>query len=198
MRKLVLFFPLIFTLVAASSHAWDVDLKIGNKILNKSDWAPLEEQNEVSLIIDTNPLMRIARQPLSLTYGVSWAGDAKNNYWLEDEFGNSEKVSMGASLFSLKLGVKRLWNPWKVVKLSAIAGGFVARGTVEGYTAYGSAKQTGVGGGPWGGLNAWFDFGHVNMGGYCEYSFINLNFEGEDNDVNAGGVHFGFFGGGNW
>ncbi len=159
---------------------------IGVKNLDKNDWSPLENQVEISLLLDG----RESSMPVNGVADLRYSFDT----------GKSQGVSLKGSTFELNLGVRKYFEfqtsgrRWSVSPFTPFIGGglTLGYGEIEGTLGGITIKDTGYGVGFWidGGALYTFENG-VSLGFEVGYSRLPVKFNDLGARADAGGLRFG-------
>ena len=189
----------VFLLVTVSAHArgavsygstGNVNLMIGQKSMNSSDWGSLDNQGELGVLFD----YREGNWPVSLAVDFFGSSDSKD--W---GYGGTHK----ASTTELCVGVKKIWD-FRGSPVKPFIGGGLAYITGEdklsGYdynNYYYSDSLNDSAFGFWISGGVYFTLSqHFNLGVIARMSRAKINLGGDN--VEAGGEHIGLLLGYHW
>ena len=178
----------------SNPNAWtgNVNGFLGAKILDKDDWAPVDEHFEGGVLID----FRQKSWPISIAIDLLSSYDEEDVSFAVLNFGSfSYKLEGRTSEFNL--GIRKIWDNPSMIR-PYIGGGIAFISAEIKGTAYGlsiSDDDTGVG--------VWFDAGayvtlnrHFNIGADVRWSKAEVTLFNVDGE--AGGWHFGMLLGFHW
>jgi opacity protein-like surface antigen len=196
---------------AQESSDWtgDINIYLGNKMLDKDDWSINEEgvkleldtQRQAGLDIDFGK--KSWPVYIALGYLSSSADDSISEEIAIDDMIIPVKTKMEGSTKEIRLGVKKIWEPTSAIR-PYIGGGLAminAEGKItasaEGISSGISADDQAVGFYVNGGVY-WTIADHFNLGVDVGYSKAKVTFDELESDMEAGGVHYGLMLGYHW
>ena len=185
---------LVPTLGICDSTGWtgNFNLFLGWKILDESDWAPVDQHEEIGLRLD----FKQKSWPVSIAIDYLKSKDSKLGPLVLPVTGtSSDKVEGETS--EIDLGVRKIWNTSP--KFRPFVGGGIAfiKGEFDFQSGITHITDDDTGTGIW--LDAgmyWIFGGHFNLGVDLRYSWAEVTLLGVD--ANAGGWHFGMIFGYHW
>jgi hypothetical protein len=185
---------LVPTLGICGSNGWtgNFNLFLGWKILDESNWAPVDQHEEIGFLLDFKP----KSWPVSIAIDYLKSNDDKLGSFVLPFTGTpSEKV--GSETSEIDLGIRKIWNTSP--KFRPFVGGGIAfiKGEFDLTSGSTQMAEDDTGTGIW--LDAgmyWIFGGHFNLGidlrySWAEVTLFNVN-------ANAGGWHFGMIFGYHW
>ena len=194
---------------AVGDWTGNANFSIGNKVLDKDDWAVDEEgfkleldtQREVALNVDfgekTWPIHIV------IAYLGSSADDSMSEDVDIDGYAYTGKLTFKGSTGELRLGINKIWEPTSTIR-PYIGGGFAMisaeakiTASIAGVSASESDDDQAVGFYVNGGIY-WTLAEHYNLGIDVGYSKAKVTFDKLYTDVEAGGAHYGVFLGYHW
>jgi len=182
--KKILAVILMLSFINASADAWtgNVNLFLGQKNLNKSDWDPADKQAEAGLLFDFRPV----------TWPVSIAIDILAS---EDKFTDGG-LKFTASTSEADLGLRKIWEISDSSIRPYIGGGVAfVNGKIKERSTNVSIDDNGTGYWVNGGVY-WTLAESFNVGLELRYSNADVTILGSD--VKAGGTHAGLILGYHW
>lgn len=177
---------------ASQAQGWtgNVNALIGTKMLDDDDWEPVEEQDQLGVLVDFRPT----------AWPVNLAIDLLRS---EDDASVSGIIGVDAEITEVDLGVRKHWDRWSLLR-PYIGGGLAyvsadLEVSVDLPPPFGperepfddSAFGLWINGGVYWSLRDAF-----NVGIDLRYSDADVSFAGVD--ANAGGVHAGLLLGYHW
>ena len=176
---------------ALARYEGNVNLFVGEKILSKGDWEPVDQQPEIGVAL----AFGIERAPVHLA--IDLFASRKSDTVDVPGLGPAD-VSARTREFSL--GIRKVWTPGHFRPFVG-AGGCIVNVdlTVEAPGFHQSNQDNAYGVWVEGGL-MWRLGGHVNLGLDARYSHADASFtrNGLPTDVAAGGFHAGLIVGYGW
>ena len=186
----VLTVPALFALLAlalpsissAEVHG-NVNLFLGMKTLSDGDWEPIEDQPEFGVLTDWGA----KEWPIHIAADVLFSSD-------DEDIGG---VDVDGETFELALGVRKVWYQNDRFRPYVGGGLDVVQAEVEFEGSFGSVDDDDTG------IGAWVDGGIVwrigevfQIGAGLRYSYAEVELFEED--LKAGGLHYGLVAGFGW
>ncbi len=178
---------------AADAGPWsgNLNLRAGFKLLDDSDWDPVDTQGEVALQLD----FRKPDWPISVALDVSYSSDDDSESVFVTGFGQENADVEGRTL-EWNIGVRKIWEGSSLVRPYA-GGGLAliwAKQKWDATIAVEEEDDTGIG--AWIGGGAFVTlWEHWNFGVDVRYSYAKVELI---EDTNGGGLHAGMLAGYHW
>jgi opacity protein-like surface antigen len=168
----------------ASDLEGNVRILAGQKFLKSNDWQSMDKQDEFGVIFD----IKKKEWPVSIAFDLFGSGaDSDSN----------DLITKHGYTGEMHLGVRKIWDindqfhPYIGGGLAIISAGFKQHDNV------GSLKDDDSGTGAWLGTGAYWNVTpHFNLGFDVRYSEASVSVFNQD--IKAGGTHFGLTFGYNW
>ncbi len=178
----------------ATDWSGNVNVVVGLKMLEDSDWGDFDNQTEIGVMADFGD----DSWPLSLCANLIYSSDSKSDYH-DNEVGNNYYYTYyaeNASTVELNLGVKKIWTPTDRFNVYVAGGLAIIYGEMEitqadnldsgTYWDTDTEDDTGLGG--WAAVGCYVTFTrHINIGVDLRYSTAKIDMY--DEEIDAGGVH---------
>jgi hypothetical protein len=162
----------------------NVNIMVGNRLLNSKDWNPVDKQPEIGIDADYD--------------GGLWPYSICGSLLLSEATGSTRGVDVSVRILELQLGGRKVWMPIKQLQPYAGGGGsaLVLESAVEGGgTTIGSESTYGFG--FWVGAGARVMLGKSwQVGVDTRLSRVNVAFG--RTRANGGGLHIGVIAGYHW
>lgn len=190
MKKCIFAALLVLSVFNAHAYGWtgNVNFFLGQRMLDKDDWEPLEEQTQFGLLVD----FKKENWPVSIAIDYLSSNDEVTQY---DTF-SALNWTFEASTTEIDVGVRKIFDG-SGSQMKPYVGGGVAfiDAEVEVTNGFLTVKDDDNGTGFWLNGGVYWTLGQgFNLGVDLRYSSA----DGDDTDLDAGGSHVGLLLGFHW